>query len=222
MSDAIFYVYALFRPWDGSPFYIGKGKAERWLDHQRPSTKHTNKHLANIIKKAAGLGLEIPRVKIRENLFEAEAFSIERALIAAIGRGRNGPLVNATDGGEGSSGNRLSEQARDRIRQSAMGNTRSLGAVRSQETIQKLRAKRNSAETRAKMSASHKGKVLSAEHRMKLSLAKKGRTLSPTVVAKIQRSRAGYRHSIETLAKMGSALERCPISGRWKSRIDVD
>lgn len=99
-----FYVYVLFRPWDGSPFYVGKGKAERWLDHERKSTKHTNKHLAFVVEKARRLGLEIPKIKVRDSLAEKDAFEIERALISAMGRRPIGPLVNYTEGGEGTSG----------------------------------------------------------------------------------------------------------------------
>jgi hypothetical protein len=47
---------------------------------------------------------EVPYVKVREHITEAEAFETEIALIKAIGRFPFGPLVNMTDGGEGSSG----------------------------------------------------------------------------------------------------------------------
>lgn len=36
-SDArVFYVYVLF-DWRGIPRYVGKGKGNRWLDHERKS-----------------------------------------------------------------------------------------------------------------------------------------------------------------------------------------
>lgn len=108
----IYYVYALFRP-DGIPCYIGKGKGKRWL-HCGVS----NPHLARIIKQAAAAGLGIPRIKIRENLSEDEAFQIEIALIAAIGRvSVGGPLVNMTDGGDGIIN--LPEESRAKMRVAA-------------------------------------------------------------------------------------------------------
>ena len=101
----IFYVYILFRPWDGSPFYVGKGKGARWLKFNRPD----NRHFRAILKKARRLGLEVPSVKIRDGLAEDEALSLEMIFIAAIGRGKKGPLVNLTDGGDGVSGRTVSQ-----------------------------------------------------------------------------------------------------------------
>lgn len=115
-SKTIFYVYVLFRPWDGSPFYVGKGKGRRWLDHKHG---RRNRHLVNIFNKATSLNLDIPKVKVRQNLTETEAFEIEKALIAAIGRKKNGgPLVNGTDGGEGTAGHVVPEDIRQRSRHS--------------------------------------------------------------------------------------------------------
>jgi hypothetical protein len=103
-SDArCFYVYGLFDA-DGIIRYIGKGKGRRWLLHEkkRPDKRNWAKY-EFIIATLAVLG-EIPKVKIRENLTEPEAFEIETALINAIGRFPDGPLINRTNGGDGMSG----------------------------------------------------------------------------------------------------------------------
>jgi len=116
--DKIFYVYVFFRPWDGSPCYVGKGKGNRWKElnqHDR-----TNRHLLRIIAKAKHLGLELPVIKVRENLTESDAFATERAFVAAIGRGKYGPLVNLTDGGEGSTGIRHSKKSKAMISAKAL------------------------------------------------------------------------------------------------------
>lgn len=42
-------------------------------------------------------GGNLPAEKIGENLTEAAAFTLERAMIASIGREPLGPLVNMTD-----------------------------------------------------------------------------------------------------------------------------
>ncbi len=109
-----FYVYVAFRPWDGSPCYVGKGKGRRWQKFS-PADRRNNRHLLRIVAKARRLGLDFPVIKVRENLTEDEAFQTERAFIAAIGRGKNGPLVNLTDGGDGPVGQKMSAKARKLI-----------------------------------------------------------------------------------------------------------
>ena len=100
----LFYVYVCFRT-DGSPCYVGKGKGNRAATSYK---KTKNVYLRRIVSRCGG---ELPTVIIRSGLAEAEAFAIERAFIAAIGR-RDlglGPLANRTDGGEGLSGHRFSK-----------------------------------------------------------------------------------------------------------------
>jgi len=60
-------------------------------------------------------------------------------------------------------------------------------------------------ETRAKMSASQKGRTLTAETRVKLSAAMKGRTQSAEHRAKLGAARKGRTHSAEARAKLGAA-----------------
>lgn len=158
--ERAYYVYVLFRPWNGHPFYIGKGKGRRWLDHER-DTRRPNKHVAAIIAKARARGSDIPKVKIREGLTEAEAFAIERAFISAIGRAPNGPLANATDGGDGSAGHRV----------------RAGIAARSGE---RMKAQWRDPVWRAKtiahaQSRRYPGRKLSDEHRKKISRGNKGK-----------------------------------------------
>jgi hypothetical protein len=147
-----FYVYVLFRPWDGSPCYVGKGRGRRWLQHEGMAD-HYNKNLARIIAKAAG---DIPKVKIRINLTSAQACEIERALIAAIGRKPHGPLVNLTDGGDGKEGYVTPEKTRQRIRSANTGKVASL-------------------KTRLKMSEASRGRPHSPAHNTAVSVALTGR-----------------------------------------------
>jgi len=92
------YVYIIFRS-DGRPCYVGKGRGERWRRHDRHKQ---NPHLGAIFAKADG---KLPVVKIKECLTNEEAVALEILLIDTIGREHNGgPLVNLTDGGEGTVG----------------------------------------------------------------------------------------------------------------------
>ncbi len=97
----IFYVYALFDE-NGIVRYIGKGKGNRWLSHDKgndPNNWCKNKFIKQTLRN---LG-EIPKVKLRQKLTEPEAFEIEVAFIKAIGRCPNGPLYNLTDNRNGPS-----------------------------------------------------------------------------------------------------------------------
>jgi hypothetical protein len=98
---AVFYVYVLF-DWRGVPRWVGKGKNNRWLNHER-STDTSNWLKNEFIEQTWAVLGDIPKIRVRENLAEADAFAIEIALIAAIGRldQNKGPLLNLTDGGEG-------------------------------------------------------------------------------------------------------------------------
>jgi hypothetical protein len=166
---ADFYVYVLFRA-DGRPFYVGKGRRDRWLCHERDIRKMIPSHNHRkdaIIRQMLSAGLaEVPKIKIHEGLTERCASAYEIALIAAIGRAPDGLLVNLTAGGEGIS-----------------GYSSNRGRVASPETRAKIsaanRGRVHSPETRAKMSA----KIMTAEQRAKISAAHRGRRPSPQTIA---------------------------------------
>src|ERR1035437_8032610 len=131
-----FYVYIYFRPDTGTPCYVGKGRGKRWLKSR------SNAHLCNLIAKFG----TAPCVKIRSGLSEAEAFATEIALIKAIGRGQHGPLFNLTDGGDGASGAKRTDETRAKMSAALKGKQNALGRIAT-------------AETRAKISAALRGKV---------------------------------------------------------------
>lgn len=100
------YVYIIFRS-NGIPCYVGKGSGGRWTKHVNRSH---NKHLTNIYNKSGG---DLPVIKVREGLTDLEAIETEIALIAAIGRdAMGGPLVNLTDGGDGTRGAKMTNEWR--------------------------------------------------------------------------------------------------------------
>jgi len=217
-GDDRFYVYVLFRPWDGSPCYIGKGCKSRMGDHERYGEAHYNSHLAAIIKKAAGR--ELPKIVIRSRLTEDEAFEIEKAFIAAIGRKScGGPLANQTDGGDGPSGCIVSKQTREKLsrlhsgrvvseetrqkhRERMMGNIFNLGKTRGEETKKKIseanRERKVSPETRAKIAINSKNR--SAETRAKMSAAAKG-----------HKRGLGRVVSVETRAKISASKRKANL-----------
>jgi hypothetical protein len=190
-----FYVYVIFRP-SGVPCYVGKGCGYRWNAHER---KARNPHLAHIVKQGNG---SLPKVIVRENLPETQAFETERALIAAIGRkARGGPLVNQTDGGEGVSGYVPSMENRQKKREANLG-------------------KKRSAATCAKIGDIHRGKKASPEACAKMGAARRGIKQSPETIAKRQAKLRGRKRTPEFCAAvstrcLGKKLspERCAAIG---------
>jgi hypothetical protein len=87
----IFYIYLHRRGDNNEIFYVGKGKNNRaWVK------QHRSNYWNRIVEKY-GLIVEI----YKNNLFEEDAFIIEKNLIKTIGKDK---LCNLTDGGEGLSG----------------------------------------------------------------------------------------------------------------------
>lgn len=103
----IYYCYILF-DWFGIPRWVGKGKGSRDLDHERKSDS-SNRLKNEFIEQTWLIFGEIPKIRVRENIIEKEALETEVALIKAIGRFPNGPLVNMTDGGDGTSGYKFTD-----------------------------------------------------------------------------------------------------------------
>ena len=100
------------------PFYVGKGKERRHKRHLNESQLGDNSHKSNLINKLLTLG-EYPNIEIiSSGLSESEALQREMTLIGNIGRYDlgTGTLTNKTDGGEGISGYKWTEEQKNKIR----------------------------------------------------------------------------------------------------------
>ena len=169
-----------------TPYYIGKGKANRINE---------------------GHNVALPpkecRVIIAENLSEQDAFDLEIELIAKYGRKDigTGILRNQTDGGDGASGNKHSEETLKKMRDQAKNREQKKkqegweypeSARRAISEMQKgkpkpkewvdnvaaalnARSEEEKAEWKAKISQAKKGKPMSAETKAKLSAINKGK-----------------------------------------------
>jgi len=136
-------VYAHYKP-DGSIFYIGKGTERRvYSRHSRSA------YWKNVVSK---YGYE-PKILARFNC-EKEAFEHEKFLISCL-KDLGHPLVNLTNGGEGTSGLKWKKESREKLSNTRKGTKFSLetikkiqqsklGSKHSSETIKKMKEARKS------------------------------------------------------------------------------
>jgi len=120
----IYCVYRHVRPDKQEPFYIGIGDTKR---SKRPFNR--NKYWENIYElNCQDIEIDI----LHENLTWEQAVQQEIWWIAFYGRWDTGkgPLVNMTDGGEGTVGAILSKEHRANIAKANLGNLSNTGKIR--------------------------------------------------------------------------------------------
>ena len=145
-----FYTYAYLRE-DRTPYYIGKGSANR--------IRQNNGRSCNKPKDKSRI------IFLKQNLTEEEAFRHEKYMIAVFGRKDlgTGILHNRTDGGEGSSGLVLSKETKEIMNEAKRGKT--LTEEHRKKLSEANKGKNNpfygktrTEESRKKQSESRKGK----------------------------------------------------------------
>ena len=121
-----FYVYIYLRE-NGTPYYVGKGKGNRAYNKDKMVGLPSNDRIKIVL----------------QNLTEEQAFSNERDFIAYYGRLdiNTGILENRTDGGEGSTGFRHTEEWKKKLRTESNFVTNNPGKNKSEETLRKIRQK---------------------------------------------------------------------------------
>ncbi len=200
MND--FYTYAYLRE-NRTPYYIGKGKDKRAYQREKTDIKPPKDKSRILI--------------LKKNLTEDRAFRHEIYMISVFGRKDlgTGILHNRTDGGEGCSGRKCTEESKRKISES------NKGKKRSEETKRKVseskKGEKRSEEFKRNLSKFWKGKPLSEEHKRKISEAKKGKTYSEE--AKRKMSEYAKNRSEEHKRKISEAKRGKIVSEETKRKL---
>lgn len=241
----IHYVYGLHYP-DGQLFYVGKGQRGRMYQHVSQARKGVcvNKYLQNTIRKIERNGGKVLYKKFFNELEECDALQKERELIAQHGRKatNTGKLVNFTDGGEGTSGYKHTDESRKAMSERAKGNTNRLGHKLSPEQIKGMSermkgkpglriGKKHTEESRAKIRTARakqispmKGRKHSKATKEKISQAKtgvpSGRKGIPRTDGHIKVINDKWRGSKQTPEAL--ALISAASKARWQDPVYVE
>lgn len=193
-----FYVYVHCRQSDMRPFYVGKGHGRRAYE---TSEKRRSKHWVNTARKH-GVYVNI----LQSDLTEAEAFELEKKVIADL-RQQGHTLVNMTDGGEGASGVKMTDEKKALLRSVLLGHTFNVGRKHSPESkermslVQKKRyedgatpsfsGKSHSPMTKELIASKLRGRQFSEETKEKMRQARLGTTMPEEVKEKIRQKTTG-------------------------------
>ena len=194
-------IYFLIDPRTGEVRYVGKTTKKltyRLMNGHMQDSSRT--HKTNWIKslKKEGLLPEIKLVKICES--EGRCNYAEEFYIKLLGRAdkSKGILVNATDGGEDTTGRILSEETKRKISKGNKGKL--LGRKLPEEVKKKMMKTRSNfsekkkKEISRKISEANKGREMSDETKEKLREINLGRTHSQEIKDKISKNGIGYKH----------------------------
>ena len=184
MND--YYIYIYWRLDTSEPFYVGKGREERWKKLDRSY----NPHFMNIINK-----YDVAVTIEKDNLNEQQAFYWEEKIIEELvfaygfsiniqnnrGIENNFHLVNCTWGGEGCSGRKHTEKAKEKISKANSGENNYWYGKNPRdymtEEAKKERDKKASESMKGKNNPMY-GKKFNEKHREKISNKLKGREIS--------------------------------------------
>lgn len=160
----VFYVYRHIRASDGKVFYIGKGTGRRaYAKFYRSTHWHrtVNKH---------GIIIEI----VKDHMPEQCAFTLEKLMIY-IYRKLGHPIVNHTDGGEGSYGFKHSRESLEKM---SGENNWTYGKRGKDSPVYGMK---HSDETKLKLRLMKLGRKLSEDHKKKIALGGIGKGKVPVI-----------------------------------------
>ena len=211
-TSGTYYVYEHWRLDRDECFYVGKGKGNRAY-----SMRDRNRHHQAICAKLSRIGSAFEVRIVASGLPEQEALDLECKRIA-FWRNFGCDLTNLTNGGEGISGFKHSDETRQKLSDLNKGNSSTFkGKKHTDETklalseiAKKRGAPKLTKEQQEKVATWHRGRKRSPETCAKISAKAKGRPSSnkgkPSPLK-------GTTKSSEVRAKMSEAAKM-----RWEKR----
>ena len=181
------YVYRHIRLDKNEPFYIGIGTDS---NYQRAYSKSSRNIFWNRVVNFTDYEVEI----IMDNLTKDIAKQKEIEFISLYGKkiNKTGTLVNISDGGDGNSGGKHTEEAKKKI-----------GEANKFKDYSKFnRSHFQTQEYKDKISKINKGRKMPDSMREKTSLRMKNRVLSEEHKEKLRNLKLGFKASQETKDKM--------------------
>lgn len=172
LQEENFCVYKITNLVNGK-IYIGKTSDinTRWNKHVKIASNQEDKahqYLHRSINKYGAENFTIEKLESR--LTEQESFNREIFWIKTLDSKNPNVGMNLTDGGEGATGLKWSEDSRKKIRGS---NNHNFGKITPDSVKEKLKiastGRKLSNETKIKISKSHKNKIISDEQKTQLS-----------------------------------------------------
>jgi hypothetical protein len=188
------------------PFYVGKGKEYRHKRHLNESNLSDKSHKSNLIKKLIDSGNYPEIVIIKDNLLENDAFGLERDLISIIGRYdlKTGPLTNKTEGGEGISGYKWTNEQKLRNKNRKPSG---LGLKRSEEHKRKISDANKGKTWKNDIERLEKYKKIKQIQNKGKNNPFFGKTHSDNVLKKIRKEIIMYDNNMVQIAEFNSLTE---------------
>ena len=177
----MFYVYEHIRPDTNKVFYVGKGSGTRLN-----SLKDRNKHWQNVVNKVGFKAIKVVEHDSEELILLAEIERIDQL------RKLGFKLVNVTDGGQGISGLKHSEESKRKM----------------SESRKYIVPHKHTEETKQRIREAATGVVFTEERKNRIRLKAIGRVVSEETKAKLKGK--SFKHSEETLKRMSEIQRAMP------------